>query len=223
MRPSSKSVRSPRNLLIRKPRNSAPLVRREQRHRADDRGEHAAALDVGDEHPRRAEARDEAEVHEIVRAQVQLADAAGALDHDRRRSGARDRRRRPAPRRSARRRRRSSRAARSVFHTRPCTTTWLVPLPFGLSRIGFIAGSGSSPHASACATCARPISPPPRHGYEWFDIVCALNGATRTPRPRSHAQIAVVIQLLPAFDDVPPMKRGRAGTRRLSQDRHVDR
>ena len=38
-------------------------------------------------------------------------------------------------------------------------------------------------------------------------MFCALNGATDTPRCRSHAQIAVVIQLLPAFDDVPPMKR----------------
>ncbi len=42
-------------------------------------------------------------------------------------------------------------------------------------------------------------------------MFCALNGATETPRRRSHAQIAVVIQLLPAFDEVPPMKIGRAG------------
>ncbi len=41
-------------------------------------------------------------------------------------------------------------------------------------------------------------------------MFCALNGATGTPRRRSHAQIAVAIQLLPAFDDVPPMKMGRA-------------
>src|SRR4051812_29645035 len=88
---------------------------------------------------------------------------------------------------------------------RPFTTTWLEP-PFGLSRIGFIAGSGSRPHASACATCARPISPPPRHGYELLDMFCALNGTTATPRWRSHAQIAVAIQLLPAFDEVPPTK-----------------
>src|SRR5438445_1582085 len=88
--------------------------------------------------------------------------------------------------------------------------TWLAPLPLGFSRIGFIEGSGSSPHASACATCARPISPPTRHGYELFDMFCALNGATDTPLPRSHAQIAVAIQLLPEFDEVPPMKSGRA-------------
>src|SRR5688572_16849887 len=89
--------------------------------------------------------------------------------------------------------------------------TWLVPLPFGFNRIGFMAGSGSSPQASACATCARPISPPARHGYEWFDMFCALKGATRTPLLFSQAQIAVVIQLLPALDDVPPMKMGCAG------------
>src|ERR1044072_5248200 len=88
--------------------------------------------------------------------------------------------------------------------------TRLAPLPFGLRRIGFIAGSGSSPQASACATWARPISPPAAHGYELFDMFCALNGATDTPRRRSHAQIAVAIQLLPALDDVPPMKSGRA-------------
>jgi hypothetical protein len=43
-------------------------------------------------------------------------------------------------------------------------------------------------------------------------MFCALNGATRTPRPLSHAQSAVAIQLLPALDDVPPMKMGRAVT-----------
>ena len=72
-------------------------------------------------------------------------------------------------------------AGGSVFQTRPLSTTWLEPSPFGLSRIGFIAGSGSRPQASAWATCARPISPPWRHGYELFDMFCALNGATATP------------------------------------------
>jgi hypothetical protein len=43
-------------------------------------------------------------------------------------------------------------------------------------------------------------------------MFCALNGATATPWLRSHAQIAVAIQLLPAFDDVPPMKIGLAVT-----------
>ena len=41
-------------------------------------------------------------------------------------------------------------------------------------------------------------------------MFCALNGATATPRRRSHAHSAVAIQLLPAFDDVPPTKIGLA-------------
>jgi hypothetical protein len=41
-------------------------------------------------------------------------------------------------------------------------------------------------------------------------MFCALNGATRTPRRLNQAQIAVVIQLLPLFDAVPPTKIGRA-------------
>ncbi len=41
-------------------------------------------------------------------------------------------------------------------------------------------------------------------------MFCALNGATDTPRRRSHAQMAVAIQLLPAFEDVPPTNSGRA-------------
>jgi hypothetical protein len=44
-----------------------------------------------------------------------------------------------------------------------------------------------------------------------FDMFCALNGATETPRRRSAAQIAVAIQLLPALEEVPPMNRGCAG------------
>ena len=85
-----------------------------------------------------------------------------------------------------------------------------MPFPFGFRSTGFIAGSGGSPQASACATWARPISPPARHGYELFDMFCALNGATDTPLLRSQAQMAVVIQLLPALDEVPPTKRGLA-------------
>ena len=80
--PSSNSERSPRNLLIAKPRNSdrssalsswtLPITERE----------HPAALDVGDQQPRRADPGDQAEIDQIVVAQVQLADAAGALDDD---------------------------------------------------------------------------------------------------------------------------------------------
>ena len=41
-------------------------------------------------------------------------------------------------------------------------------------------------------------------------MFCALKGATDSPRCLSHAQMAVVIQLLPAFDDVPPTNSDRA-------------
>ena len=44
--------------------------------------------------------------------------------------------------------------------TSPLTMIWLPLSPVGLSRIGFIATSGSMPAASACITCARPISSP---------------------------------------------------------------
>ena len=53
--PSSKSDASPRNWLIAKPRNKRALLGRQQLDGAQDRGEDAAALDVRDEHPRRAE------------------------------------------------------------------------------------------------------------------------------------------------------------------------
>ncbi len=45
-------------------------------------------------------------------------------------------------------------------------------------------------------------------------MFCALNGATDTPRRRSQAQIAVTIQLLPAFEDVPPTKSARIARER---------
>jgi hypothetical protein len=43
-----------------------------------------------------------------------------------------------------------------------------------------------------------------------LDMFCALKGATDSPRFLSQAQMAVVIQLLPAFDDVPPTNSDRA-------------
>jgi hypothetical protein len=46
-----------------------------------------------------------------------------------------------------------------------------------------------------------------------------LNGATRTPRRRSEAQAAVAIQLLPAFDEVPPKKIGVAAMVMLPSQR----
>ncbi len=40
-------------------------------------------------------------------------------------------------------------------------------------------------------------------------MFCALNGATDTPLRRRWAQMAVAIQLLPAFEDVPPTNSER--------------
>jgi hypothetical protein len=44
-------------------------------------------------------------------------------------------------------------------------------------------------------------------------MFCALNGATRKPRRRSKRQIAVAVQLLPAWDDVPTTIMALAFTR----------
>ena len=80
--PSSNSERSPRNLLIGEAAEQRALSGVSSCDGPDDRAEHAAALDVGDQHPRRPDPRHQPEVHEVVLAQVQLADAARALDHD---------------------------------------------------------------------------------------------------------------------------------------------
>jgi hypothetical protein len=69
--------------------------------------------------------------------------------------------------------------------------------------MGFIRTEGNSRHASAWAACARPISPPSSVTYELFDMFCALNGATLTPRRHSQAHNAVATQLFPLFDEVP--------------------
>ncbi len=68
---------------------------------------------------------------------------------------------------------------------RPSTTTWLVRSPVGLSRMGFMATSGSTPAASACTPWARPISWPDGVTKELSAMFWALNGATLTPRRAS--------------------------------------
>ena len=69
-------------LVDQKTAKQSPLFRLEQRDRSDDRREYTAALDIRDEHPRRVEARDQAEIDEVVLPEVQLAHAARAFDHD---------------------------------------------------------------------------------------------------------------------------------------------
>jgi hypothetical protein len=83
------------------------------------------------------------------------------------------------------------------------TTTWLVRSPEGLSRIGFIAASATTPPACAWAAWARPISAPSGVTAEFRAMFCALNGATLTPRLASQRQIPATTTLLPASDAVP--------------------
>ena len=73
----------------------------------------------------------------------------------------------------------------------------------GFSRIGFISTDGSTPAASACTTCARPISSPSFVMNEFRAMFCALNGATRYPSCRNTRQSPAAIRLLPALDIVP--------------------
>ena len=63
-------------------RDARALVRLEQLERADQRGEHAAAVDVADEQHRRVGEPRDVHVDDVARAQVDLGRAARALDHD---------------------------------------------------------------------------------------------------------------------------------------------
>ena len=90
---------------------------------------------------------------------------------------------------------------------RPRTTTWLTRSLPGLSSTGFIADSGSARAANACTHCARPISAPSAVTIELFDMFCALNGATDSPRRAKARHSAVVTTVLPASEVVPATRR----------------
>ena len=60
----------------------------------------------------------------------------------------------------------------------PMTTTCEPVSLVGLSSTGFMRTSGAMPAASACTTCARPISLPSAVIKELSAMFCALNGAT---------------------------------------------
>ena len=62
--------------------------------------------------------------------------------------------------------------------TFPLTMTWLLLFPFGFNSMGFISAIGSIPQASACDTCALPISNPSFVIKELRAIFWALNGIT---------------------------------------------
>ena len=55
--------------------------------------------------------------------------------------------------------------------------TWLPMSLLGLSKIGFIRTSGSTPAAWACTTWARPISSPSRVTKLFNAMFWLLNGA----------------------------------------------
>ena len=83
------------------------------------------------------------------------------------------------------------------------TITWLRESPSGLRSTGFISTRGSIPAASACTTCARPISLPSRVTKELSAIFCALKGATRSPSCAKMRQRPVTSVLLPTVEAVP--------------------
>ena len=87
--------------------------------------------------------------------------------------------------------------------TSPFTITCEPLSVVGLSRIGFMQTSGSRPEASACITCARPISSPSFVINEFNAMFCDLNGATRQPSCLKILQSPATTRLLPAFDIVP--------------------
>ena len=66
-----------------------------------------------------------------------------------------------------------------VRSARPFTMTWEPVSVVGLSRMGFMHASGSTPAAWACTTWARPISDPSAQMPEFSAMFCDLKGATR--------------------------------------------
>src|SRR2546421_9153451 len=83
------------------------------------------------------------------------------------------------------------------------TTTGLVRRPVGLSRMGFLAASASTPAAAAWAAWARPISHASRVATEFRAMFWALKGATLTPRLASQRHTPATSMLLPQSDEVP--------------------
>ena len=102
----------------------------------------------------------DAEVGDVVVEQVDLGRPAGALAQHDVEAAAQVGQRVEHHRQQARAWRRGTRPPSSRRPGRPRTMTWLVRSPVGLSRIGFMATSGSTPAASACTPWARPISWP---------------------------------------------------------------
>ena len=87
--------------------------------------------------------------------------------------------------------------------TRPFTITCEPVWSVGFNKIGFMHTRGSIPAASACMTCALPISSPSFVTKEFKAIFWDLKGATRYPSRRIMRHSPATIRLLPAPDMVP--------------------
>ncbi len=70
---------------------------------------------------------------------------------------------------------------------------------------------GSTPAASACAACDRPISPPSAVTAALSAMFCDLKGATRYPARAKRRQRAAARTLLPTPEPVPWTIRQGAG------------
>src|SRR5260363_148364 len=93
--------------------------------------------------------------------------------------------------------------ASKVQSTRPLLITCDPMELLGLSKIGFMSVSGSTPAAKACHACARLISPPPVATTLFNDIFCGLKGETRSPARFAKRHKPATIVLLPALEAVP--------------------
>src|SRR5215470_13054071 len=73
----------------------------------------------------------------------------------------------------------------------------------GFSSTGFMSVCGSTPAASACSACARPISPPSIVTAALFDMFCGLKGTTRRPRRVAARTSPATMSDLPTSEPAP--------------------
>src|SRR5215471_1942173 len=88
----------------------------------------------------------------------------------------------------------------------------------GFKSTGFMSVCGSTPAASACSACARPISPPSAVTAALFDMFCGLKGSTRTPRRVAARASPATMSDLPTSEPAPWIINARAIESRLELD-----
>ena len=175
----------------------------QHRMRADNTGDHAAAVDVAGEQHRHVGGGSKTHVGDVAGAQVDLGGAAGAFDQDdvaiaRKARKAVEHRGQQSGLPGAAKSR-----ARRVPTRFPCTITCAPVSVSGLSSTGFMWTLGASRAARACTAWARPISPPSTATAALFDMFCGLNGATLRPRRTSDRASPATSVDLPTFEPVP--------------------